>query len=113
MIVSVAEKDCVSPLLSVWRLLKYSYLPTAGFSTTAALCASERAHTQIEASDIRAHGDPVKHTQARRRRRGEMGTRTPRRSDQAAISDTLSCQDPSLQSEAALALHLMSLRVNE
>lgn len=72
-----AEKDCMSPLALVRRLLKYSYLPTAGFSATAVLCASERVHTQIKPSDIRAHHNKLKHIQARRHKREEMGTRTP------------------------------------
>lgn len=110
------EKDCMSPLVLVRRLLKYSYLPTAGFSTTAVLCTSERVHTQIKPSDIRAHHNKLKHIQARRHKWGEMGTRTPpapRRSYQAGIFDTLSCQDPSLQLESALALDLITLGVNE
>lgn len=112
------EKDCMSPLVLVRRLLKYSYLPTAGFSTTAVLCTSERVHTQIKPSDIRAHHNKLKHIQARRHKWGEMGTRTPpipapRRTYQAGIFDTLSCQDPSLQLESALALDLITLGVNE
>lgn len=72
-----AEKGCMSPLALVRRLLKYSYLPTAGFSATAVLCASERVHTQIKPSDIRAHHNKLKHIQTRRHKREEMGTRTP------------------------------------